>query len=48
MKRTKTEPMNEAMTAEKEMFGAILLAHEAKEAFTGFFEKRKPDFSTFA
>jgi enoyl-CoA hydratase/carnithine racemase len=48
MKRAKTGPVNEAMTAENELFGAMLLAPEAKEAFTAFFEKRKPDFSSFA
>ena len=48
MKRAKTGPVNEAMAAENALFGAMLLAPEAKEAFTAFFEKRKPDFSTFA
>ncbi len=48
MKRAKTGPVDEAMAAENKLFGAMLLAPEAKEAFTAFFEKRKPDFSAFA
>jgi len=36
-----------AIAAENERFAAMLLAPEAKEAFTAFFEKRKPDFSKF-
>jgi enoyl-CoA hydratase/carnithine racemase len=48
MKRARTGPVNETMAAENQLFGAMLLAPEAKEAFTAFFEKRKPDFSKFA
>jgi enoyl-CoA hydratase/carnithine racemase len=48
MKRSKTGPIDETMAAENQLFGAMLLAPEAKEAFTAFFEKRKPDFSKFA
>jgi enoyl-CoA hydratase/carnithine racemase len=48
MKRAKTAPVDEAMAAENKLFGAMLLAPEAKEAFTAFFEKRKPDFSQFS
>jgi enoyl-CoA hydratase/carnithine racemase len=48
MKRAKTGPVDETMAAENQLFGAMLLAPEAKEAFTAFFEKRKPDFSKFA
>ena len=47
MKRARTQPINEAIAAENERFAAMLLAPEAKEAFTAFFEKRKPDFSKF-
>ena len=47
MKMAKTGPVNDAITAENKLFGAMLLAPEAKEAFTAFFEKRKPDFSKF-
>lgn len=48
MKRAKTGPVNDTMTAENLQFGAMLQAPEAKEAFTAFFEKRKPDFSRFS
>ncbi|QYF94714.1 enoyl-CoA hydratase [Massilia sp. PAMC28688] len=48
MKRTRTAAVDEAMAAENKLFGAMLLAPEAKEAFTAFFEKRKPDFSQFS
>ena len=48
MKRAKTAPVSETIAVENERFGAMLLAPEAKEAFTAFFEKRKPDFSKFA
>ena len=48
MKRAKTGAINETMTAENEKFGAMLLAPEAREAFTAFFQKRKPDFSQFS
>lgn len=48
MKRARTGAINDTMAAENERFGAMLLAPEAKEAFTAFFEKRKPDFSSFS
>ena len=48
MKRAKGEAIRDTMAAENALFGAMLLAPEAKEAFTAFFEKRKPDFSQFA
>ncbi len=48
MKRSKQAPIEAAIAAENELFGAMLQAPEAKEAFTAFFEKRKPDFSRFA
>ena len=48
MKKVRTGPIAEAIAAENQYFGKMLLAPEAKEAFTAFFEKRKPDFSKFA
>jgi len=35
------------MSLEGKQFGEMLRAPEAREAFTAFFEKRRPDFSKF-
>lgn len=48
MKRSRTPAINEAMAAENQLFGAMLVAPEAREAMSAFMEKRKPDFSKFA
>ena len=48
MKQARTAQIESALAAEITLFSAMLRAPEAKEAFTAFFEKRKPDFSTFA
>ncbi|MGZ8314625.1 MAG: enoyl-CoA hydratase-related protein, partial [Telluria sp.] len=48
MKRSRTPAINDAMAVENKLFGAMLLAPEAREAMTAFMEKRKPDFSRFA
>jgi len=37
----------ERMSVEGKQFGEMLRAPEAREAFTAFFEKRRPDFSKF-
>jgi enoyl-CoA hydratase/carnithine racemase len=37
----------QAREAENEVFGRRLRSPEAREAFTAFFEKRRPDFSKF-
>ncbi len=37
----------EAIDTERKVFAQRLLSPEAKEAFSAFFEKRKPDFSKF-
>lgn len=47
MKRSRSGLVNETMAVENERFAAMLQGAEAKEAFTAFFEKRKPDFSRF-
>lgn len=48
MKGGQTAAVEAQMKQEVEHFGAMLAAPEAAEAFTAFFEKRKPDFSKFA
>jgi enoyl-CoA hydratase/carnithine racemase len=48
MKRGRTDAINETMAVENRQFSAMLQGAEAKEAFTAFFQKRKPDFSKFA
>ncbi|HEU4850807.1 MAG TPA: enoyl-CoA hydratase [Telluria sp.] len=48
MKRSRNEAINITMKTENELFFSMLQAGEAKEAFTAFFEKRKPDFSRFS
>jgi len=47
MKRARSPLIKETIAAENERFSAMLQGAEAKEAFTAFFEKRKPDFSKF-
>lgn len=47
MKRARTPAIIDAMAAENQQFGAMLQGAAAKEAFTAFFQKRKPDFSRF-
>ena len=47
MKRARGALVQETIAAENERFSAMLVGAEAKEAFTAFFEKRKPDFSKF-
>ena len=47
MKSARVAPIHASMAEENQQFVAMLVAPEAKEAFTAFFEKRKPDFSTF-
>jgi enoyl-CoA hydratase/carnithine racemase len=47
MKLSRNDAIKAQMAAENKFFGAMLPAPEAKEAFTAFFEKRKPDFSKF-
>jgi enoyl-CoA hydratase/carnithine racemase len=37
----------ETIAAESEVFRTRLQSPEAKEAFSAFFQKRKPDFSKF-
>jgi enoyl-CoA hydratase/carnithine racemase len=48
MKAAQAEAINARMAEENKHFGEMLMAKEAKEAFTAFFEKRRPDFTKFA
>jgi len=48
MKQSRIEPVKAAIAAENQLFSNMLGGAEAKEAFTAFFEKRKPDFRKFA
>lgn len=47
MKRAPSALIQESMNAEAEVFRERLVSPEAKEAFAAFFDKRKPDFSSF-
>jgi enoyl-CoA hydratase/carnithine racemase len=47
MKRARQQALDETLAVEGKQFFAMLQGQEAKEAFTAFFEKRKPDFSRF-
>jgi enoyl-CoA hydratase/carnithine racemase len=48
MKSAQAAQVQERMMEENRHFGEMLGANEAKEAFTAFFEKRRPDFTKFA
>ena len=47
MKEGATPQIAERMSVEGKQFGEMLRSPEAREAFTAFFEKRRPDFSKF-
>ncbi len=47
MRRARSTAVIETIDVERHAFGARLQSPEAKEAFSAFFEKRKPDFSRF-
>jgi len=47
MRRARAALAAETIAVEGEVFGARLRSPEAQEAFSAFFQKRKPDFSRF-
>ena len=48
MRSARAKLTAETIAAEGEVFGKRLRSPEAQEAFSAFFQKRKPDFSTFS
>jgi enoyl-CoA hydratase/carnithine racemase len=48
LRRAGRDEVMQAISAESEVFAARLGSAEAREAFTAFFQKRKPDFSSFS
>jgi len=48
LRRGQTAPVMETIAVEAELFGARLSSPEAREAFSAFFQKRRPDFSQFS
>jgi enoyl-CoA hydratase/carnithine racemase len=48
LKRTRAKPIEDQIKAEATHFAAMLNEPAAKEAFSAFLEKRKPDFSKLA
>jgi enoyl-CoA hydratase/carnithine racemase len=47
MRRARSQAALETIAVEGEIFGKRLRSPEAQEAFSAFFQKRKPDFSKF-
>ena len=47
MRRGRATALAETIGAEGALFASRLQSPEAKEAFSAFFQKRKPDFSKF-
>ena len=47
LRRTRNEAVLEAIAVEGGVFAERLRSPEAKEAFSAFFQKRRPDFSKF-
>lgn len=48
MKASQKDAIPAKMWEESKYFGEMLLSPEAKEAFSAFFERRKPDFTKFS